>query len=240
MKSKLLGLIAGVTLLGVTQAVAAIVDVTYTGIVEASYDMGTFGASGMGFYNGETLVENFVFNTSLGSITFPANETEVSGGPPSNPGVSASAMVNGHTDSVTLGSYSELYGMSQPGNSEYYSYVAIAGAGEMLAYAYASEGSFPNSITTPFTYNAAVANSPGGTITFSDSSTFIQANVETVTVTVVPGFAATPLPAALPLFATGLGAAALFGWRRKRKNARSCFGGQVQLALTAKNYKQRA
>jgi hypothetical protein len=31
--------------------------------------------------------------------------------------------------------------------------------------------------------------------------------------------AATPLPAALPLFATGLGALGLFGWRRKRKQA---------------------
>ena len=30
---------------------------------------------------------------------------------------------------------------------------------------------------------------------------------------------ATPLPAALPLFATGLGVMGLFGWRRKRKNA---------------------
>jgi hypothetical protein len=30
---------------------------------------------------------------------------------------------------------------------------------------------------------------------------------------------ATPLPAALPLYATGLGALALIGWRRKRKAA---------------------
>jgi hypothetical protein len=30
---------------------------------------------------------------------------------------------------------------------------------------------------------------------------------------------ATPLPATLPLFATGIGAVGLFGWRRKRKNA---------------------
>ncbi len=30
---------------------------------------------------------------------------------------------------------------------------------------------------------------------------------------------ATPLPAALPLFATGIGALGLLGWRRKRKNA---------------------
>jgi hypothetical protein len=27
----------------------------------------------------------------------------------------------------------------------------------------------------------------------------------------------TPVPAALPLFASGLGAMGLFGWRRKRK-----------------------
>jgi hypothetical protein len=32
-------------------------------------------------------------------------------------------------------------------------------------------------------------------------------------------YTATPLPAALPLFATGLGAMGLAGWRRKRKNA---------------------
>jgi hypothetical protein len=34
-----------------------------------------------------------------------------------------------------------------------------------------------------------------------------------------PGVATTPLPAALPLFATGLGAMGLLGWRRKRKSA---------------------
>jgi hypothetical protein len=32
-----------------------------------------------------------------------------------------------------------------------------------------------------------------------------------------PAVAATPLPAALPLFASGLGAMGFFGWRRKRK-----------------------
>jgi hypothetical protein len=35
------------------------------------------------------------------------------------------------------------------------------------------------------------------------------------------GMSATPLPAALPLFVTGLGALGLLGWRRKRKNAAS-------------------
>jgi lambda repressor-like predicted transcriptional regulator len=35
---------------------------------------------------------------------------------------------------------------------------------------------------------------------------------------IAAGFATTPVPAALPLFATGLGAMGLLGWRRKRKN----------------------
>jgi hypothetical protein len=35
----------------------------------------------------------------------------------------------------------------------------------------------------------------------------------------VTAVSATPLPAALPLFATGLGAMGLFGWRRKRKSS---------------------
>ena len=35
----------------------------------------------------------------------------------------------------------------------------------------------------------------------------------------VPVTVAAPLPAALPLFATGLGALGLLGWRRKRKTA---------------------
>jgi len=33
------------------------------------------------------------------------------------------------------------------------------------------------------------------------------------------GIPETPLPATLPLFATGLGALGLLGWRRKRKQA---------------------
>jgi hypothetical protein len=33
--------------------------------------------------------------------------------------------------------------------------------------------------------------------------------------------AATPLPAALPLFASGAGVIGLFGWRRKKKKAAS-------------------
>jgi hypothetical protein len=37
--------------------------------------------------------------------------------------------------------------------------------------------------------------------------------------TCITGVSEVPLPATLPLFATGLGALGLLGWRRKRKNA---------------------
>jgi hypothetical protein len=43
------------------------------------------------------------------------------------------------------------------------------------------------------------------------------ARAETETVIVGPTVGATPLPAALPLFATGLGGLGVLGWRRKRK-----------------------
>ena len=37
--------------------------------------------------------------------------------------------------------------------------------------------------------------------------------------TITSALATTPVPAALPLFAGGLGAIGLFGWRRKKKPA---------------------
>jgi len=49
---------------------------------------------------------------------------------------------------------------------------------------------------------------PAG-LTLPPGSITVQSDVE----------ATTPLPAALPLFATGLGALGLLGWRRKQKKA---------------------
>ena len=53
------------------------------------------------------------------------------------------------------------------------------------------------------------------TLSLSDSDGLL----DTVDEYVVVGTGATPLPAALPLFAGGLGAMGLLGWRRKRKAA---------------------
>ena len=57
---------------------------------------------------------------------------------------------------------------------------------------------------------------------FSNGTGVTQINIidqSAITFAPVTPVATTPLPAALPLFATGLGALGLFGWRRKRKAA---------------------
>jgi hypothetical protein len=60
------------------------------------------------------------------------------------------------------------------------------------------------------TFGVEAILAPPGTVTQ-------RANFDNFSITINPN--AVPLPAALPLFATGLGALGLFGWRRKRKQA---------------------
>lgn len=69
--------------------------------------------------------------------------------------------------------------------------------------------------SAPATYTATITDTVSATfngVTISDTS-------ETPEILVVSPVAATPLPSALPMFATGLGALGLFSWRKKRKNA---------------------
>ena len=93
-------------------------------------------------------------------------------------------------------------------------------------------GSFdtPDQLSFPeYAYQVEFADSSGDTWIlsffdiFADVSNPLSAvynSDPTVLTNGVTGEAVpTPLPAALPLFATGLGVMGLLGWRRKRKNA---------------------
>lgn len=68
------------------------------------------------------------------------------------------------------------------------------------------------------------STTPGSLVGFAGSSIdfgeFYDFSANVIAASELSGtISATPLPAALPLFATGLGAIGLFGWRRRRKRA---------------------
>ena len=91
-------------------------------------------------------------------------------------------------------------------------------------------GGTPNTVVATFISEAVSALSGGtvislletgaiqdlGTMTFVDAS---GAPIDALQYQFVSNELATPLPAALPLFATGLGGLGLLGWRKKRKAA---------------------
>ncbi len=77
----------------------------------------------------------------------------------------------------------------------------------LLSHIYSSPGIFTVTITDD--WSVMIGGAVGA-----------DTEMTTETLTVLSSTtSATPLPAALPLFATGLGGLGLFGWRRKRKNA---------------------
>jgi hypothetical protein len=83
----------------------------------------------------------------------------------------------------------------------------------------ASEDLF--NVPDPNGYSIALGGGAGGT-DYSVQLQLVTDNDPTNDISLTSaalGAVVTPLPAALPLFATGLGSFGLFGWRRKRKNA---------------------
>jgi hypothetical protein len=78
---------------------------------------------------------------------------------------------------------------------------------------------------TPGTDNALlVLSAASGGLRFTDASITSTSRPGATFLTDFGTVTLTPLPAALPLFATGLGALGLLGWRRKRKARVSLLG----------------
>jgi hypothetical protein len=100
-------------------------------------------------------------------------------------------------------------GFTSPGSSGYNTISGDLTATDFLAYNFAT-GTFgttnPNFDGDPILFGL-------GQITSFNPGTFTTIDYDNLTF----GVSATPLPAALPLFTTGLGALGLLGWRRKRK-----------------------
>jgi hypothetical protein len=180
MKSKLLGLMALVPLLGLSPSAQAAtlnfdfsitntvgdLSGTVTGVIELPSACTTCSAV--------AVIINSIplgFSSSVEGLTFPLDTTTAAGSVPAN------------TFTVVAGALT---------TEDYEAYVNGAGGWDFYLI----------SSNPPYQLTDGVEHSVG-----SDTATF------------TPVGTTTPLPAALPLFASGLGALGLFGWRRKRKNA---------------------
>jgi hypothetical protein len=156
-----------------------------------------------------------VVATGTGNIDLTGLSFQGSGGPTAafiNPGFAGSQFVTGATNSFDV--YTSFTGLSfgtGAGTS------ASTGTGDLVGFALNVE-----QLYVPVGYVTDSALSSSATW---DNATFASLGITPGTYVYTWGagadqsftFETTPLPAALPLFAGGLGALGLFGWRRRRK-----------------------
>ena len=171
-----------------------------------SLNLDAFGTMAVGgpFATSEILLRVNVTGTSVGELranldtTGPAHcASSFSGGA----GCSGAFFAGGHLTTQSI-----LIGLDQPVLIQ----LRLDASGSAAAPGSSSSSEFNNSLDFPI--GVLLFNLDPG-ITVNAPSSFVTDNV------FAPPGAATPLPAALPLFVTGLGALGLLGWRRKKKAA---------------------
>jgi len=192
MKTKLLGLVVACALLGSTVAANASPYVVTLEQVGSNVD-----ATGSGAIDLVGL--SFLINTS--------------GGPGLAPDASIIATGPLAVDDVFAGTFSGPTSFGSGARA-----AATTGAGDLVAFLGVVRLAVPSGYTS---------DTPLSDTAIYDTATFASLGVTPGTYVWTWGTGAdqsfkleigtTPLPAALPLFATGLGAMGLFGWRRKRK-----------------------
>jgi hypothetical protein len=226
---------------------AATMKATYTGTVYSSQDAtGLFGRTGNGALDGLTATIEFMFNPSMPSASRDTNPTfdSVTGGAAygvgiANPILSSNITIDGHTQFIS-GNY---YGFAQsyrdtltnPAFSQVYALnydVGLTGNSSFIqARASSDSAYFPGSLDSAVLLTALGSVDPSGFGEFSfvgenvcDSngncslSYFAHGLLSLTSVQISP--LETPLPAALPLFATILAGGCVIAWRRKRRAAK--------------------
>jgi hypothetical protein len=200
MKTKLLGLIAYMALLGVPQAGATTYNLTgtsgidVTGTITTDGNIGTLSAADITSWN---------INETFDTIHVPTNIN------PSNSTVSLSG------DALTATSTQLLFNFADTATSKL----------EFVSNNFPNPGGFNVQFcdaTTPCINQVGASDFSFMEIVFASggccsSSTGVAETGNTQIGTAA--VATTPLPAALPLFGAGLGLMGLLGWRRKRKAA---------------------
>src|SRR5450631_902498 len=236
--------LAAAALLGAgSQASADQIQVTFTGTIiggdgavglPALDRLGLFGTVGANLL-GDTYVSNYVYDTSLGTLTSsgcsPASAgctvgtNTISGPPPSLPILSESLTINGHT--FSFGSATYPIGSAELTSTNIGATLPSGIFAEVEANSFASTlrnalnlttGSIPSSLVTPFTYTVHSGDGASFVDSFFQAdptgSPFDRFEFGETTVTL----AAVPEPAAWAMTFAGLG---VVGWAAKRRGPKS-------------------
>jgi len=230
MNIKLVSIVAGVAMLGgVSQASAAIMDVTYTGTVTSGTD--TLGVFGGGSLVGLSWVATYTFDTSLGYIfsspfgnyNYAYGGSAYAAGHPS-PVLSSMITINGVGRAVDAsywgrdfganttelgGTYSEQYHHAEnysSGQQEYLTNSIFNANGSLLA-----------SITTPFTHTVDADDIPYGTYALQIGTNFEYLTAHLTTITVSEhGVAAVPEPSTWAMMLLGFAGVGFAAYRKKK------------------------
>jgi hypothetical protein len=197
MKSKLLGLMAAVASLGLFPSPGHALNFDFSFSCATCMNVAPFGGTVTGEIDG--LTDNATtLNTAVVTIgSYPSALFSASFTLPSAP-ISTFPTVSENTFTVTGGVITAYH---------------FTGGGGGWLFGLGSTAAPPGE-NVDFITNGTVS-----VPSQRDIDLCISGNGCTATTTFTPlaGTGTTPLPAALPLFATGLGALGLLGWRRKRK-----------------------
>jgi hypothetical protein len=234
MKTKLIGIVASLLMFGAVPGHATTVYVTYTGNVQGIDILGLFGTEGAtltGAYQA-----NFVFDVTYGLNNYYCNDCGVGsvtqnyiyGGTyygPTNvsPLVSASLTIGTTKVPITGTYYSQIYANNAACSvckAEQLHQAISSPSGYQISQSIynfeAAITTLPGTIATPFSYVVTNSDTPDGGFSDPTSGEYLALIPTSLTLSLNPPVS-TPLPAALPLFATGLGGLGLLGWRRRRK-----------------------
>jgi hypothetical protein len=172
-----------------------------------TYSTSSLSLTGLGDQMGGASTYDQLIVTGVSNLAFPAGNT---GGQITISNLQFIAGVNAYVPAINSLSFSENMTLSD-------------GAGTQLVIPFTLSINYQDTLTIL-----------GKTFSFMDSGSLWQVAVNGLTIGPNPGgsmygtltaqvtdppVGAAPLPAALPLFVSGLAAMGLIGWRRKRKNA---------------------
>jgi hypothetical protein len=222
MKAKLLGVVAVLPSNANSGVQATTIDGSFSGTVYAGTEVTDLFGLGFGAsLVGQTISGTFSYNSAgVVNVNTNGHTHNYSYGAP----LTITATINGFSQTVTADTSHDIYNSqitslenAYQGITEFFVY-AVSGANNIEVTSYcvtAHCAKLMSNIHDIGSVNfAGIPGDTGGYFADFQDGTGFYFNT-----TSMQAANETPLPAALPLFATGLGVMGLLGWRRKRKSS---------------------